>query len=102
MRLFEFNFRLKAYLSDRARVPYRTGNLMVNGFHVKNTAGNTVSLVIGDARQVPYAIFLERGFRHYRTGRMITKHKGWASRGTIEFAKKLARELGGDLIVRNY
>lgn len=95
MRLFEFNYRLKAYLSDRERVPYRTGNLMTHGFNVMNTSGNTVSLVIGDARQVPYAIFLERGFRHYRSGNMVTKHKGWASRGAMEFAEQLARELGG-------
>lgn len=98
MRIFEYAHRLKDYLTEDGRVPYDTGNLQKNGFRIATVGANQVALIMGDARQVPYAIYLETGFRHYITGKMVTKHKGWASRGAVEFAQQLAQELGGVLI----
>lgn len=95
MRLFEYNFRLKAYLQSRADIPFRFGNYRAKAFNIRNTMGDSVSLVVGDERDVPYVIPLERGFRHYHSGRMITKHKGWLARATRDFAEMIAKEEGG-------
>lgn len=95
MRLFEYAHRLKDYLTEPGRVPYDTGNLAEHGFKVTTLGIKEVALVMGDPVQVPYAINLEEGFRHYITGQMVTKHKGWASRGAREYADILAKELGG-------
>lgn len=99
MRLFEFNHRLKHYLQNHPHIPYDTGNLKANAFSVRNTMGNSVSLIAGDARQVPYFIHLEKSFRHYLSGKMVTKHKGWLARTTREFAHELAQELGGTITI---
>lgn len=97
MRLFEYNYRLKAYLSASGRVPYNTGNLQANGFNiVQNLGAKTVALRIG-GQQAPYAPLLETGFTHYRSGRFVSKHKGWVSRGAREFAQIVADELGGSV-----
>lgn len=95
MQLLEYNYRLKEYLSADGRVPYKFGNLQQYGFHVENMAPNMVGLRIGDDRQVPYASWLETGWTHYISGQFITKHKGWATRGSLEFAEIIAQEEGG-------
>lgn len=97
MRLFEYAHRLKDYLTEEGRVPKDTGNLQEHGFKVKTIGVNQIAVIMGDERQVPYAVLLETGFIHYISGKFIDKHKGWASRSAREFAEELATELGGEV-----
>ena len=94
MRILEYSYRLMAYLQQDGVVPKDTGNLQERGFSVQPDGMYSVKTVIGGV-EAPYAPLLEQGFTHYITGRPVTKHKGWATRGARTFAEQLAKEIGG-------
>lgn len=62
-------------------IPYDKGFMYMNGTRFSEDA--TKFTIIYDGNAVPYIPYQEYGFKHYRSGKMVTVNKGFIQNDTV-------------------
>jgi len=65
----------------RNNIPYDTGFMYLNGVRFSEDA--TKYVIVYDGNAVPYIMFQEYGFKHWRSKKMITTNKGFIQNNTV-------------------